>query len=296
MKKTNILKIGLLLLLIFPIAFYTYIIESAKKGDDTAILNKLPSDDTPDDWYRNDSIRKEKILAEAKQHIEKRLHLNKKTYHTDYIVENPEECDSKVSIDMGNLFADEKQHIMIRSMDQYSLIIDIYARSGQTLLKVFREEANTLTYLSDTIQDINGDGYKDLLINTYGSAGCCLKALSLIFIYQPKFHDFSKAYDFLNPTFSPDEQVIRGVCYGYMGDTDLYKYKWNGAQVDTVEYIYFEKKQAEDNTLLPQRTGKVIRAKTRFYDDHQEIIERLDAMPEEYHNIYGYDWFLGEEQ
>ena len=38
----------------------------------------------------------------------------------------------------------------------------------------------------------------------------------------------SNNFEFINPTFSPKEKIIRGVCYGHPSETEMYKYKWNG--------------------------------------------------------------------
>ena len=63
-----------------------------------------------------------------------------------------------------------------------------------------------------------------------------------------KFFTWVKAADWLtdrnsiiNPTFSPKEKIIRGVGYGHPGETEMYKYKWNGNTIDTMEYVYFER-------------------------------------------------------
>ena len=33
---------------------------------------------------------------------------------------------------------------------------------------------------------------------------------------------FSKNFEFINPTFSPKEKIIRGICYGHPGETEMY--------------------------------------------------------------------------
>ena len=137
-----------------------------------------------------------------------------------------------------------------------------------------------MTYVSDTLQDVNGDGLNDLLVNWYGSNGCCLKNFYAVYLYQPQNGTFSNGYEFINPTFSAKEQVVRGVAYGHPGEAGMYKYKWNGLQVDTLEHIYFEKDEKG------KKTGKVIRKTNKE--------ERLDQVPAEYKHIYGYDWFLGK--
>jgi hypothetical protein len=46
----------------------------------------------------------------------------------------------------------------------------------------------------------------------------------------------------MNPTFSPKEKIIRGICYGQAGDTEMYKYKWRGRHIDTLEFIAYQKR------------------------------------------------------
>ncbi len=63
---------------------------------------------------------------------------------------------------------------------------------------------------------------------------------------------FSKNFEFINPTFSPKEKIIRGICYGHPSKTEMYKYKWNGETIDTLEYISYE---TDDQR---EKTGKVM--------------------------------------
>jgi len=80
-----------------------------------------------------------------------------------------------------------------------------------------------MEYINDTIRDINGDGFNDFVVNWYGSNGCCLKAFSNVYLLRPDKKIFSNNLEFINPTFSPTEKIIRGVCYGYPGETEMYK-------------------------------------------------------------------------
>lgn len=135
-------------------------------------------------------------------------------------------------------------------------------------------------------QDINGDGLKDFVVNWYGSTGCCLKAFSDVYLLRPD-NTFSNSFEFINPTFSPTEHVVRGVCYGQPGQTEMYKYKWNGEKVDTVEYISFEKNDKGS------KTGKLVVSSTLPYSGEYKILKRLNAVPNEYKRIQAYAWFLG---
>jgi hypothetical protein len=165
--------------------------------------------------------------------------------------------------------------------------IDIYRQDGPALEKVASYAQWRLEYKRDTLQDVNGDGLKDFLVNWYGSTGCCLKNFYAVYLHQQDEGGFSKEYEFINPTFSPKEMVIRGVQYGHPGETEMYKYKWNGPRVDTLEIIYYER---NDNG---SKTGNVIREQYSQGNTNNKQIGKLPAVPKEYRRIYGYDWFVG---
>lgn len=178
-------------------------------------------------------------------------------------------------------------HLMIRRKTPGAVYIDIFSRENPQLAKVLSHEQWSLTYLGDTVRDINGDQLKDFVVNWYGSTGCCLKAFSNVFLQRPDKKSFSNPFEFINPTFSPGEKIIRGVCYGHPGETELYKYKWNGEAVDTLEYVYFEKNDKHE------KTGKIIISGARPFDEQHKILRRLNSVPNEYRKIEGYDWFIG---
>ncbi|MBL7826692.1 MAG: hypothetical protein JNJ57_08685, partial [Saprospiraceae bacterium] len=81
--------------------------------------------------------------------------------------------------------------------------------------------------------------------------------------------------------------LIRGVCYGYPGETPMYKFGWRGEHVDTLEYVYFEKNSNGENT------GKILVSKYPPDADIRQKVKRLNAVPNEYKTIEGYDWFTG---
>ena len=65
----------------------------------------------------------------------------------------------------------------------------------------------------------------------------------------------------------------------------MYKYKWNGNKIDTMEYVYFERNDTYE------LTGKIIVSNRLPYDKNFKVIKKLDEVPAEYKKIYGYDWF-----
>jgi hypothetical protein len=138
-----------------------------------------------------------------------------------------------------------------------------------------------MTYIKDTIFDVNGDNYKDFIVNWYPSSGCCRRDIYNVYLYIPNKKTFSIDYEFINPTFSAKEKIIRGVGYGHPGEVELYKYKWNGFRVDTIEFIYPDIKTK----------GQFIRTKTKRDSSNSNEGEILNLLPIEYQNINSVDWF-----
>jgi hypothetical protein len=142
-----------------------------------------------------------------------------------------------------------------------------------------------MTYISDTLMDVDGDNYKDFLVHWYPSAGCCLADIYNVYLYQQQTGGFTKDYEFINPTFSPHEKVIRGLEYGHPGEAGLYKYKWNGFGVDTIEFIYPDFGQKR----------KFIRVTKSNYRPGKKERTVLNSLPKEYMKLdsISVNWFLG---
>ena len=195
--------------------------------------------------------------------------------------------DSSFSIKMellvDHLFDDDKKYFLIRRHAPWGPLvtyINLYEIiDGKTKKIIEREQYG---YIRDTIFDVNGDNYKDFLVHWYPVVGCCRRNIYNVYLNQPEKGKFTTDYEFINPTFSAKEKIIRGIEYGHPGEAELYKYKWNGLKVDTIEFIYpdFETKN---------RFIKTKRNTSRF--DKEGIV--LKAVPKEYHSIESYDWFLG---
>jgi hypothetical protein len=133
-----------------------------------------------------------------------------------------------------------------------------------------------------SIADVNGDGHKDFLLNWYPESGCCARNIYNVYVYIPESGTFSKKYEFINPDFSPKEKVIRGVAYGHPGEVPLYKYKWNGLNVDTIEYIV--------PTDLSRKSFYIVH---RYRDkDDPKKRKVIPVVPKEYRKIGGYEWFM----
>jgi hypothetical protein len=234
-----------------------------------------------------DSIMVDEILSEAINIAEQNKDHDR--FKKKYVTTMPDSsCQVNVDISSDFYFTKEYPHLIIRRYGPSSVYMDIFCRTGKQFQKVLSHEQWTLEYTGDTIRDINGDGLKDFVVNWYGSTGCCLKAFSNIYLLRSDKKSFSNNFEFINPTFSPKEKIIRGVGYGHPGETEMYKYKWNGEMVDTLEYIYYEKNDRGG------KTGKLIVSNDQPYNDNPRILKRLNSVPAEYRKITGYDWFTGE--
>jgi hypothetical protein len=229
-----------------------------------------------------DSIRLDQVLQDALKKANRNIDKNR--FIEKYEV-TPDSIPVSVEINLDYHFTKANPHLIIRRNEPSTIFIDIYSKGDSKFEKVISYERWELEYTGDTIRDINGDGLKDFVVNWYGNTGCCLKAFSNVFLQRTDKKTFSQNLQFINPTFSPQEQIVRGVCYGHPGETEMYKYKWNEEMVDTVEYIYYEKNNKGE------KTGKLIVSNSRPYSDNHKVLKRLSYIPAEYTKIEGYDWF-----
>ncbi len=230
-----------------------------------------------------DSIRLDKVLQDA-------LITANKNYNKDQFIANYEvSIDSipiRVELNLDYHFSRTHPHLIVRRNEPTATYLDIYRKGENKFEKVIAHEQWLLTYVNDTIRDINGDGLNDFVVNWYGSSGCCLKAFSNVYLLREDKKAFSPNFEFINPTFSPKEKIIRGVCYGQPTETEMYKYKWNGEKVDTIEYVAY---QRNENGL----TGKIIISTGEGWESNYKILKILKSVPKEYRKIEGYDWFTG---
>jgi len=138
------------------------------------------------------------------------------------------------------------------------------------------------TFINSGIKDLDGDGFVDYFIHWYPSSGCCRRNVYDVYRYQAETNKFAKGIQFINPTFFAKEHLVRGVTYGHAGEVPLYKYKWNGRKLDTIEYIY------------PADTIKEKFYRVKRFGDKNDPKKRetLNAVPKEYRKLDGYDWFM----
>ncbi|GAO43584.1 hypothetical protein [Flavihumibacter petaseus] len=186
-------------------------------------------------------------------------HFQQLQFDTSYAEGRSCNFNIDVSINKGYLFTEDKAHLIIRQHNSWFHCISIHKTDSDGFTKVLSHQQDAMEFLRDSIRDINGDGLKDLEISWYGSAGCCLKTFSTIYLLQADESAFSKAIKFINPTFSPEEHLVRGVTYGHPGGAKLYKRQWQGDTAIIVETVSFEDGQnsgpAGTILLIDERPG-----------------------------------------
>ena len=188
-----------------------------------------------------------------------------------------------IEILFGKLIDDNHKYLQIRRHNPYATYLNLYKVNDNKYEKLIERKQDGMTYINDTIFDVNGDRYKDFIVLWYPSSGCCLRNIYNVYLNQPDKGSFTMDYEFINPTFSAKEKIIRGVTYGHPGEVGLYKYKWNGLQVDTIEFIYPDTNNKEQFI----KTNK----KLAYKKSTEKAGMILKNIPKEYHKIDNYDWF-----
>lgn len=139
----------------------------------------------------------------------------------------------------GNLFSNDRKHLLVLRYNGTSFDTDVYLDLLLMEKGRFRKLiSDTLLYggYRDTLRDLNGDGYADLVLATYSSAGCCPREDETGFIYLPATGRFS-VESFFNPEYFPAEKLVYEMDYGHPGEVALLKYRWTGTQRELVETI-----------------------------------------------------------
>ncbi|MDO4880693.1 MAG: hypothetical protein Q3983_05385 [Capnocytophaga sp.] len=189
-------------------------------------------------------------------------------------------------IKVGNFFDNQNFYAIIYTKAIGIIVVDLYklTKNNSFEQKISSESFSELVQPMDTIFDANGDGEKDFLINFYPASGCCMRDVYIVYLSPNKKEGkITNSLEFMNPTFFPEEQVIRGVDYGHPGEVGLYTYRWKGEEVDTLEYIYPDY-TTRGKTFI--KTGK-----SCYYPTKEEGIP-LKKLPEEYKKINGLYWFF----
>lgn len=228
-----------------------------------------------------DSLRMDEILKEALSISKNKISEGafKKEYES---IPDDSSMIYEVNIDYGNLFSKNINHLLIKRMNSWEAQIDVFLNNNGNLQHILNRELDGMTYLRDTMKDVNGDGRLDFLVHWYPVSGCCRRDVYNVYLQSEK-NTFSEDYRFINPTFYPKEKIIRGVMYGHPGEMGLYKYAWNDLNVDTIEFIYPNQIDTLNRHFFKTK-------KWMYLTEENERI-KLKKIPSEYHDIESYDWF-----
>ncbi len=115
-------------------------------------------------------------------------------------------------------------------------------KQAQSIISRLKSTGEYSTDAKDTLIDLNGDNFKDILIEYYGASGTGLKNRIRVFLYNnslKKFRPCEQLNNLGNPTFYFDKKIIVGY-YVASGGGSATKFKWNGLRLDTLEQIDVE--------------------------------------------------------
>ncbi|MCT4639363.1 MAG: hypothetical protein N4A72_16790 [Bacteroidales bacterium] len=248
--------------------------------DRTSLLNRTYSVLFDNDY---DSIMFDYSLRDAYLVAKPKLH--KKRFRKSY--EISPDSGSYISIDLlaGDIFNDGSKYLLLnRSFEGADIHTDLFKIDGNKLECIISYKPEYYQDYFDyryQIKDVNRDGKKDLIIYWLYST-CIDRDMCNVYLKIGDSSTFSEKHEFINPTFSFKEGVVR--CYQHYSIDGgmLYKYIWNGLEPDPIEYIYidFENK------------GQYIRSDKAFSDYNDVKGERLESLPREYKKGEYYKQFI----
>lgn len=184
----------------------------------------------------------------------------------------------QTSIRAGRIFNKENRFALVKQISGNGVNIKIFKKAGTQYNELINYEIPEMEFMGYTIQDVNSDGYNDLLIDTYGCCGTNLKGFGEVYLYKPGNSGFTEAIRLDNPVFFPAEKVVRGVSAGQPGQSPLYKMVWKGTELKPVETI----------SLHPDKKHRYILER-----EGQKPVE-IKEIPAEYKSLKDLYWFLGE--
>ncbi len=254
---------------------------TANTADSVLFVSKEEADSEEEDrlFWEQDSLKKLQELDKIIKFVE----ANKQN---NYLSDNYERQDSAGYLDIivsyryGHIFTKQHKHLFIETSTQPQSVFRVYLLKNNKLTQVVYQTMG-MEHIGDTIIDRNDDGIKDLDMQWYALAGCCLRNAHEVFLCKPD-GTFSQQYSFINPTFNTKTHIIRGVGYGHPQNTYLYKYKWNGFnQVDTLEHIYPNRSDSINTTYYKTKGFAYF-----DYEDPQDSTAlnavKLKKLPEDY--------------
>lgn len=199
----------------------------------------------------------------------------------------------KTRVTIGNFLGNRKCLIVRESLPLYNgvkspvhLISIYYYSPGHDSFMPATSYVDELPkYIGDTIQDVNDDGRKDFIGYYRTSLKGIGKRYAVVKLATSDTSFHTTTYYLGNPNFFSREKIVRGVMLDESCRSEIYKYRWNNFQVDTLEYIY------HDN----ETPGQFIKSKYLPVDKRntQEQQVKLKSLPAEYSKLRELDWFMG---
>lgn len=149
------------------------------------------------------------------------------------------------TISFGHLFSSDRNHLLVkRFISEYAdyetaLYSDIYLFESNSFKKVAADTSD-IGYYDDHLEDLNHDGWKDFIIQSYSPTGCCPRNAEAGQLYNPKNGHFEPV-DFFNREADSLSTVFFEASYGLGVFSNLYKYKWRGLEKVLLEEIFVSK-------------------------------------------------------
>ena len=162
--------------------------------------------------------------------------------------------------------------------DSYGQANSLVEKKAKELIPKLKSSGEYPWTGHDTLIDLNGDHYKDILIEYYGLAGTGLKNRITVYLYDNrvgKFKRCNQLCDLANPTFYFDKKIVAGY-YVALGGGFAAKLKWKGLHLDSLEKIEVEVLNKGKEIHFKMTSFDFITKKTT-----SKILEQM-ALPVEY--------------
>lgn len=145
------------------------------------------------------------------------------------------------TISFGHLFSTDRKHLLIKRFINFynnyetSLYSDIYLLDKNSFKKVGADTSDN-GYGEDYFEDVNHDGYKDYIVQSYSGTGCCPRNLEMAFLYN-NINGHFNTVDLFNRETDSATNLLYETSYGLGDYITLYKYKWAGLKKVLIEEI-----------------------------------------------------------
>jgi hypothetical protein len=244
-------------------------------------------------WHKEDSLSMEdslykiKTLAVALSYAEKNKDKDSFTYNSQKLLFD----SSKLSMEYGRLFGGKFKHLIVRlppmvldtsylysDLLSEAVVVSVYVLKDNSFKLIFKETSSRQEYIGDTIEDLNGDGDKDFIYQTYGTNGCCPRENDYIGLYKSDSGTF-KEFELFDPVYIPKARIAYTMTYGHPEEIAIYKCKWNRYELDTIGDLSADREHKNVFIIDDYKTGK---------------IKKVKGIPQEY--LYAdrdKEWLLG---